>query len=281
MKPSRPYPSQKISASFSEPLDAALYRELPFAILKIDETQKVLGEAAENILNSLETLQEKLQTIRDIAEAQESLEKKEELLSVSKAFEETLGNLVSAVSFHDLSSQRLEKVKSSAEAVKEFLSSLKESLSKEPAPHAGGGYAGKPRARGDKGQGGFRGQGKDWSKDRDKGGKWDKDKAKGGAWSKDKDKDRDKGGKWDKDKAKGGAWSKDKKTSKDKDKGKPKWAKSGKAEAKSKPEFQAKDSEKKRKKAPPSNLKGPKLDGLAQSDIDKLLSEINDHERKD
>jgi hypothetical protein len=227
-----------------------------------------MDDAAESILNALEMLQDKLQSVKDLAENHEEGPQKEELLSVSAVFDETLGKLVSAVSFHDLCSQRLEKVKDSTATVLDLLKTLSESVSSEPSPRTGGGYAGKPRGRFDKAPGGFRGkgrdrsQGKEWSKDKDQGDKWSKDKDQGGKWAKDKDKG--------------------KKTVRDKDKGKPKFPKKErKAKSDPKPELMAKDSEKKRRKAPPSDLKGPRLNGLAQSEIDRLLSELNDRERKD
>ncbi|MDR3154676.1 MAG: hypothetical protein LBW85_10520 [Deltaproteobacteria bacterium] len=125
---------------WSAALDAALDRELPLAVERLQEAEKVLAESAGGVLDLAESLQRETESLASFPAFAErgDLTARLRLGEFSRASGAIATGLFEKSSFHDLCGQRIAKVREALLALNSLLGDLKSSLG------AGGRFSGAP-----------------------------------------------------------------------------------------------------------------------------------------
>ncbi|MDR2460395.1 MAG: hypothetical protein LBE38_06405 [Deltaproteobacteria bacterium] len=129
-------PSSAKKKIFIPALSAAIDRELPNALERLVEMEKVLSESAEAILNHTDNLELILsQLLTAINTPDQEIIELQALVETFKhdANAKTL-QIIEATSFHDLSVQRSQKVRSTIEATLELLKKVQDELYNREVP---------------------------------------------------------------------------------------------------------------------------------------------------
>ncbi|MDR2612379.1 MAG: hypothetical protein LBG06_05960, partial [Deltaproteobacteria bacterium] len=118
----------------NEALDAALDREIPFAVERLMESEMVLSEAAEAVLDLAEGLQQATASLKGHPTLSEraNLTVRTLLEQHSAAIEDIVTVLFERCSFHDLCSQRLRKVRDTLLGLGELMRNLKVARESRP-----------------------------------------------------------------------------------------------------------------------------------------------------
>ncbi|MDR2353017.1 MAG: hypothetical protein LBF22_07600 [Deltaproteobacteria bacterium] len=109
-------------------LKATIDREIPLAVERLNEVEKVLGDCASSILDLSERLQARLVDFQvDFAKSMDSTQ--QGLLTPFVSFlNSSIIKLIESSSFHDLSGQRIIKVRDAFESLSSLLTNLQTNL---------------------------------------------------------------------------------------------------------------------------------------------------------